>query len=116
MILKDRFEDFKKNINNIFGEQDSPINEEEAERLALEEIEKVRMAFLHFQEEIADFAIQPYIFSGLEEVADTCLDLKYLIEDNVDPDKLNGVGQGYYKEMKAFRSEVLSKVYKKYNP
>jgi hypothetical protein len=85
-----------------------------AKEKALQELDKIREAFLDFQEETKDLVMFNYMFPYIEAIAQWGIDLADVFEDNFDESKLDPDTLKKYKSIKNLRAQILSKIYNRY--
>jgi hypothetical protein len=129
-------EEFKNLIESLFQEEkkskkkephqhtfelnlpEAPPLEEAEEKLALkiarDEMEEFRVAFLEFQDKVSDMGIYTYLYPGLEDFGQECSELRDLILDDFDMERLSEVGEEDYKEAMRVRARILASIFTKY--
>lgn len=93
----------------------SSEKEVEAIKLAIEEMEAIRLFFLAFQNEVSDSPLYPYIYPHLKDFAEIAEKLEEVIQDDIDIDNLTGEGMTDYALLKKLRHRILDEVSKKYD-
>lgn len=93
----------------------SADKEAEAVKLAIEEMEAIRIFFLAFQNEVSDSPLYPYLYPHIKEFAEIAEKLEEVIQDDIDTDNLTGTGNTDYALLKKLRHRILDEVTKKYD-
>lgn len=85
-----------------------------ASKIAHDEMEAFKQAFLEFQDKVSDMAIYTFLYPGLRDFGDECSELVDLIEDNFNQEKFTEAGKKDYVEAMKLRAYILSTVYNRY--
>lgn len=82
--------------------------------VALDELECIREEFYEYQVRISHLAIYPYIYQDIENFVNSCIEMKDMIEDNIDVKKLSSEGKKDYDELQKVRQRILSTIFNYY--
>ncbi len=85
-----------------------------AQKIANDEFEAFKVAFLDFQDRVSDMAIYTFLYPSLEEFGEVCAEMVDLVEDNFNQKDFTDVGKGDYQEAMKVRSRILASIYNKY--
>jgi hypothetical protein len=94
--------------------QQTKDQQESAVKIAKDEMEQIRKAFLTFTDEVNDTVIYSYLYPYIEDFVEKCRQMQVLIADDVDKDKLTEHGLGDYEQMRKIRGTILSTIQDKY--
>ncbi len=81
---------------------------------AFEELNKIRNAFIEFQDKIHELVMFDYISDPVNLFAELGSDLSRLIGNEVDLSSFNEEYKNKYEDLKVLRAEILTKIYNKY--
>lgn len=87
---------------------------EKAVKHAKKEMERIRLAFLDFTEQINDTVLYGHLYGSIEDFVEVCTDLTRMLEDDIDKDSLTSQGIDDYERMRKMRERLLSYVLDKY--
>lgn len=87
---------------------------QKAVKYALEEMERIREAFLEFTDKVNDTVLYGQLYGNIEDFVEVCKDLTVLIEDGIDKEKLTPAISEDYERMRKMRDRLLQYVLDKY--
>jgi hypothetical protein len=86
-----------------------------AGKMASDELEQFRVAFLDFQDKVSDLGIYTHLYPNLEDFGQVCEEMKDLIDNNFNEDDLSDVGQVEYKQAQLIRARILAHIFNRYH-
>lgn len=127
-------ENFKSFIDSLFADKkpvsenkpaslevvipDAPVLGEAETKLALkmasDELEAIKQAFLEFQDKISGMATYTFLYPGISKFGEECAEFVDLVEDNFQKDKLTEIGEEEYAKAMKLRAHILATVFNSY--